>query len=422
MLLLDSWTNALPQEPYKISHLQPQPGTIVTLNDVSNEPGTSADIVSRQVRQVPRDWLYSSSYNPNRRSSSSSSGLAYRSIIPQSSNHYTNYYRNRNLYTGAPGRRRQQEAQDHEQSSDYSRGNNKNDNNLDVNPSTKTNIYTTSPNSDSSSSSAPGLERNYNDIVNSNFNNNPDLTISSSHTSASTTNTNTKTTTTLKVPSSLDISASTNSRDESIVTTPEPRSAPATDPLSTTRLSSTLQMQIDNDDPDLLDNGDVSARDAIGFVGVPSTSLANTNINTQKREPKGPVDPVLLTDEQDSMIIFPGNVSRSSLHHLKRENPSRPGKASLSDDEAYVPPILRTWDVAALQSLRKLLETRKKIGAIETRYSTGGLSKNNKNIVSPSPKVLENDTPVPMESLEINRPPSCAGESGYCEEIDTYPK
>jgi hypothetical protein len=96
----------------------------------------------------------------------------------------------------------------------------------------------------------------------------------------------------------------------------------------------------------------------------------------------------------------------------------RPGKATqqnLDNSDNYVPPPLRTLDKAALESLRMLLETRRK-SAVNTRNNNNSKfgqrdNNNNKNPASSSP-------------LDIRGRPKCATDNnnGYCEEIDSYPK
>jgi len=184
-------------------------------------------------------------------------------------------------------------------------------------------------------------------------------------------------------------------------------------------------MQIgDVDEPDIY--GDVGARDEISLGVSDSSSTGKINAEeASRRKPKGPEDPFLFKDELDSMIIFPGNISRSSQTSLKRVGSGRPGKSSLSedndDDEAYVPPQLKTLAPAAFQSLRRLIEARRRVVGIDSRDS----SKSNNSSSSSYNKVLQSQAVSAsqrMEHLEISRPPSCAAESGYCEEIDTYPK
>lgn len=98
----------------------------------------------------------------------------------------------------------------------------------------------------------------------------------------------------------------------------------------------------------------------------------------------------------------------------------RPGKATSSTpqfsttDDEYVPPPLKSLDKAAFESLKLLLETKRISQLLNARTASPKIG---------SGYASGRPTSTTQPTLDIRGRPKCATQnSGYCDEIDTYPK
>lgn len=193
------------------------------------------------------------------------------------------------------------------------------------------------------------------------------------------------------------------------------KSAPATE-AGTGSVSSTLEMTPEHagKDRDPVVQAVVS-RDAIGEVNSESSVSIFPPV-TNTRQPKIHKSGALPHEEQDSSIVFPGSVYRPPS---KRPGSVRPGKATSNpnSDDDYVPPPLKALDKAAFESLKMLLETRRISQALNSRNANNPIAKIENGL---NDKVV---TAQPISPLDITGRPKCATQnSGYCDEIDSYPK
>jgi hypothetical protein len=127
-------------------------------------------------------------------------------------------------------------------------------------------------------------------------------------------------------------------------------------------------------------------------------------------------------EQESTMIVFP----ESNNNHSKTNNKNDDSVAS------YVPPLLKSLDRATLESLRRLIDARKRaetisINGTTVRNSVGGVGGSNalRQQQERGKKISVGSVGGAKNFLEIDKPPSCPTISqGYCDgdSVANYPK
>lgn len=339
-----------------------------------------------QTRQVSTsEWVFSSLVNPPNQPSSSHHqrrgntppGLTYRSIPlapSSSSNYYTNYYRNTNIYAH-PGRHSEptpKVSSVHHSNEDVKVGR------ADANPGLDLGL-------NGRRASASSLS-----VVNKGATAGSDAPTSTS-----------------RAPGA----------SADFVTMSHSRTAPATDPSLqlTGRPTSTQEMQISSDNeqdessttttPQKDDDALLGSR---AEIGKKRGKQMSDDFGIDSRHP-------LYFAEDVSPIVFPGRTTASGPGRMdtateeEDKDTFRPFiRPSGKSGDSFVYPKLDVVDAHVIEQYNKLTELKRK-SQMFTESKRGSVATDKSN-----PKVIN--------MLSINGNPKCAQKEGYCENIESYPR